>query len=62
MRTGVILDITTWERVLEELEDLEDIRDGEAALAALAAGEEEAILFDQAMAEIDARQTTPPRH
>ena len=55
-RVAVVLDIATWERILEELEDLEDIRDGEAALAALAAGEEEAIPFDQAMAEIDAQK------
>lgn len=54
-RIGVILDMAVFERLLEELEDLEDIRDGEAALAALAAGVEEAIPFEQAMAEIDQR-------
>ncbi len=52
--------MTTWKRLLEELEDLEDIRDSEAALAALVTGDEDAIPFDQAMAEIDARQQQQP--
>ena len=55
-RTAVVLDLATFEQLLEALEDLEDLRDGQAALAALAAGEEEAIPFEQAMAEIDARR------
>jgi hypothetical protein len=59
-RVGVVLDMATWEHVVEELEDLEDIRDSEAALAALAAGDEAAIPFDQAMAEIDAQQQHQP--
>lgn len=54
-RLGVLLDLATYERLIEELEDLEDIRDGRAALAALVTGEDEAIPFDQAMAELDAR-------
>ena len=55
-RIGVVLDIQTFERLIEKLEDLEDIRDGEAALAALASGEEESIPFDQAIAEIEERR------
>lgn len=51
-RTAVILDLPTYEQLIERIEDLEDILDANAALAALAAGEEEAIPFEQAMAEI----------
>lgn len=41
-RTAVILDIATFEQLLDELEDLEDIRAIDAYKAAKAAGDPEA--------------------
>lgn len=43
-------------QLIEELEDAADVRAFDAAQAALDAGEEEAIPFEQAMAEIDAHR------
>ncbi len=54
-RTGVLLDLETYEQLLEAWEDQEDAHDGAAVLTAIAAGEEEVIPFEQAMAELDAR-------
>ena len=48
-RTAVVLDITTYRRLLEKLEDLEDVR---AYDAAKASGEER-VPFEQAVDEID---------
>ena len=59
-RVAVVLDMETYERLIEALEDLEDLRDGTAALAALASGDEEAIPFDQAIAEIEERHLRVP--
>lgn len=53
-RVAVVIDLATYRQLLEALEDLEDIRAAEEARVALAAGDEEAIPFEQAMAEIDA--------
>ena len=52
-RTGVLLDLETYEQLLEAWEELEDARDGTAALAA---GEEEVIPVEVAMAELDAHE------
>jgi PHD/YefM family antitoxin component YafN of YafNO toxin-antitoxin module len=51
-RTAVILDIATWERLLDELEDLEDIQAIYEAKQALARGEEELIPWEQVKAEL----------
>jgi hypothetical protein len=56
-RTAVLLDLETYEKLLEAWEDREDIRDGTAALAAIAAGEEEVISFAEVMAELDAQSS-----
>ena len=48
-RVGVILDIANYQHLLEELEELECIRAYDAAKAS----DDEAILFEQAIAEID---------
>jgi mRNA interferase RelE/StbE len=58
-RTAVLLDLETYEQLLEAWEDQEDVRDGIAALTAIANGEEDVIPFEQAMAEIDARAKDP---
>ena len=57
-RTGVLLDLETYEQLLEAWEDQEDAHDGAATLAAIATGDEEVIPFDQAMAELDAHSST----
>ncbi|MDA0840319.1 MAG: hypothetical protein O3B01_18590 [Planctomycetota bacterium] len=49
-RTGVILDVDQYQRLLEDLEELESIRVYDAAKAS----GEEAIPFDDAMREIEA--------
>lgn len=48
-RIGVILDIANYQHLLEELEELECIRAYDAAKAS----DDEAIPFEQAIAEID---------
>jgi len=48
-RVGVFLDLKQFQQILEELEELDDIRAYDAAKAS----GDEAIPFDQAMAEID---------
>ncbi len=54
-RTAVILDIETYEHLLEEIEDAADVRAYDEAKAALAAGEDEVIPLDQVVAEYEAR-------
>ena len=51
-RTGVILPVEEYERLIEELEALEDIRAFDEAVAARERGEDEVIPFDQAFREI----------
>ncbi len=51
-RTGVILPVEEYERLLEALEDLEDTRLYDEARAALERGESEVVPLDQAMREI----------
>jgi len=53
--TAVILDIATWERLLDELEDLEDSWAAEEAMKAIAKGEEELIPWEQVKAELAQR-------
>ncbi len=48
-RIGVILDIADYQQLLEELEELECIRAYDAA----SASDDEAIPFEQAIAEIE---------
>jgi PHD/YefM family antitoxin component YafN of YafNO toxin-antitoxin module len=50
-RVGVLLDLATYRRLLDALEELEAIRAYEEALAA----GDEAIPFEQAVAEIERR-------
>ncbi len=57
-RTAVILDIATFEQLLDELEDLEDIRAIYEAKEAIARGEEELIPWEQVKAELEARWAT----
>ena len=49
-RVAVVLDLDTYRRLLDAEEELEDIRAYDAAKAA----NDEAIPFDQALAEIEA--------
>ncbi len=58
-RTGVLLDLETYEQLLEAWEELDDIRAYDAAKARIDAGEEEVIPFEQAMAELDAHERPP---
>ncbi|MBC7262596.1 MAG: hypothetical protein H5T63_11370 [Chloroflexi bacterium] len=51
-RIGVLLDIEDYHRLLRELEELESIRAYDAAKAS----GDEAIPFEQAVAEIEKRQ------
>ena len=51
-RVAVVLDLDTYRRLLEAEEELEDIRAYDAAQAA----NDEAIPFDQALAEIEAER------
>ena len=55
-RTGVLLDLETYEQLLEAWEELDDIRAYDAAKARIDAGEEEVIPFEAAMAELDAHE------
>ena len=48
-RTGVLLPLSEWEQILEELEQLDDLRAYDEAKA----GSQEAMPFDQAVREID---------
>ena len=48
-RTGVLLDLETYEQMLEDLEDLEDIRAADAAKRE----DPEGLPLDEALAEID---------
>jgi PHD/YefM family antitoxin component YafN of YafNO toxin-antitoxin module len=51
-RTGVILPIEEYERLIEALEGLEDVRLYDEAKAALQKGESEVVPLEQAMREI----------
>lgn len=51
-RVGVLLDISEYQRILEELEELESIRAYDAAKAS----KDEAIPFEQAINEIEQGQ------
>jgi PHD/YefM family antitoxin component YafN of YafNO toxin-antitoxin module len=51
-RTGVILSVEEYERMIEALEDLEDVRLYDEAKAALQRGESEIVPLEQAMREI----------
>jgi len=51
-RTGVILSVDEYERMIEALEDLEDVRLYDEAKAALQRGESEVVPLEQAMREI----------
>jgi PHD/YefM family antitoxin component YafN of YafNO toxin-antitoxin module len=51
-RTGVILSVEEYERMIEALEDLEDVRLYDEAKAALQRGESEVVPLEQAMREI----------
>lgn len=52
-RVAVVLDLDTYRRLVEAEEELEDIRAYDAAKAA----NDEAIPFDQALAEIEAERS-----
>jgi PHD/YefM family antitoxin component YafN of YafNO toxin-antitoxin module len=51
-RTGVILSVEEYGRMIEALEDLEDVRLYDEAKAALQRGESEVVPLEQAMREI----------
>lgn len=51
-RVKVVLDMEQFQQMLEELEELDDIRAYDAAKAS----GDEAVPFDQAMAEIDQKR------
>lgn len=51
-RVSVVLDISDYQRLLEEVEELESIRAYDAAKAS----KEEAIPFEQAVSEIEKRR------
>jgi len=53
-RKAVIIPINEWDRILEELEELEDIRAYDAAKQE----KSEAIPFEQAVREIEAKYKT----
>ena len=57
-RIAVILDLATYERLIDAVEELEDIRDGMAVLEALAKGDEEAVPIEQAIEAYEARQAS----
>jgi hypothetical protein len=48
----VLLPLSEWERILEELDDLDDIRAYDEAMA----GPQEAVAFEQAVREIQEGQ------
>ncbi len=54
--TAVLLDLETYNALVEAAEELQDIRDYVEAKRALDAGEDEVIPFDQALAEIEAER------
>ncbi len=58
-RIAVVLDLETFERLLDAQEELEDIRDAAATRAAIESGEEEVIPLAQAMAEYEAQHVAP---
>ncbi|HSH80928.1 MAG TPA: hypothetical protein VLA19_20545 [Herpetosiphonaceae bacterium] len=60
--TAVLLDLETYNALVEAAEELQDIRDYVEAKRALDAGEDEVIPFEQALAEIEAErgQTVAP--
>ena len=51
-RTGVILPVEEYERLIEELEELEDVRAFDEAVEARERGEDEVIPLDQTFREI----------
>ncbi len=54
-RTAVILDIATFEQLLDELEDLADSWEAEEVMKAVARGKEELIPWEQVKAELAQR-------
>lgn len=57
-RTGVILPVEEYERLIEALEDLEDARAADEARAAVARGDDEFIPYEQAREDIARRRAT----
>jgi len=53
-RVAVVLDLDTYQRMLDELEDLYDIREADTVWSAIAAGEEEVVPLAQLEAELEA--------
>ena len=51
-RIGVILDLESWEKLIEELEELDDLRAFDEAMAA-GVKDEEIIPLEQAVDEIE---------
>jgi PHD/YefM family antitoxin component YafN of YafNO toxin-antitoxin module len=51
-RTGVILPIEEYERMIEALEDLEDARSADEVRAAVARGDDDFIPYEQAREDI----------
>ena len=60
-RTGVILPVEEYERLIEELEELDDIRAAEEARRELESGEDELIPWDQAKREIEEQRAQSKR-
>jgi len=56
-RVAVVLDLDTYQRMLDELEDLYDIREADAVLVAIASGEEDVIPLARLEAELEAHWT-----
>jgi PHD/YefM family antitoxin component YafN of YafNO toxin-antitoxin module len=57
-RTGVILPVEEYERLIEALEDLEDARAADEARAAVARGDDEFIPYEQAREQIAKERST----
>lgn len=57
--TAVVLDLETYNALVEAAEELQDIREYVEAKRALDAGEDEVIPFEQALAEIEAERGRP---
>ncbi len=57
-RTGVILPVEEYERLIEALEDLEDARAADEARDAVARGDDEFIPYEQAREEVARERST----
>ncbi len=57
-RTGVILPVEEYERLIEALEDLEDARASDEARAAVARDDDEFIPYEQTREDIARRRAT----